>query len=222
MLLSFVYIATAIVASAIPVVADLASGCNCDGVKPAQPNITFMCGEELLGPAALNKTPPTLFAHYDQLGGLCPEEWLKKYTETKNGTLVYRYPDDDGFQISVDNNRTINGTDLTINGTDLTINGTELLLPGMLVDRFGRPSGKYLAPAYTPVSQRALPPRTLNPGGTYNLYNVSKPFNVSSGTTAAGFGQSGQGTQYHLLNGTTVQWYVEHGYLKEIKYESDL
>jgi hypothetical protein len=84
------------------------------------------------------------FCMYDKLGGLCPGEWLKKWT--KDG--AYKFPDYDGFQVSTEK---------------LPINGTELLLPGTLVDRFGRPSGKFLAPVYTAVSQRALLPWTLNP-----------------------------------------------------------
>jgi hypothetical protein len=157
-----------------------------------------MCGEELLGPAVLDESPQALFAHFHQLGGLCPADWLKKWT--KDG--AYKFPDYDGFQLSTEKH---------------PINGTELLLPGTLVDRFGRPSGGFLAPVYTPVSQRALPPWTLNPPGAYRMYKVLKAFNVSSGTTAAAFEQPGQGTQYHLLEGKKVQDLVKLEFLKCIE-----
>jgi hypothetical protein len=136
-----------------------------------------LCGDKLLGPAKLPENP--LFDHYKRLGDLCPDAWLKKYTSNK----TYIFPPADGFQLSTNN---------------LPINGTELLRPGMLIDRFGPDTGKFLAAAYTPVRQRALPPSTLN-SEMYRVYEVMKDLEVVSGATAGWFEQPGQGTQYHLV-----------------------
>ncbi|KAJ7258221.1 hypothetical protein C8J57DRAFT_1645317 [Mycena rebaudengoi] len=178
MLFSLVYVATAMVVSMIPAVGavvGLADGCTCNGANDVN-GTEYLCGDALLGPAKLPET--ALFAHYKQLGDLCPGAWLVRYTI--NG--AYRFPPADGFQLSTD---------------QLPINGTELLRPGMLVDRFGRDTGTFLAAAYTPVRQRALPPGTLN-SGMYRVYKVLKDLPVVAGTTADWFEQPGQGTQYHL------------------------
>ncbi|KAJ7256246.1 hypothetical protein C8J57DRAFT_1517416 [Mycena rebaudengoi] len=114
---------------------------------------------ELLGPAKLPETP--LFDYYKRLGDLCPDAWLKKYT--RNG--AYLPPPADGFQLSTDH---------------LRIKGTELLRPGLLVDRFGQETDKFLTAAYTPVRQRPLPPGTFNLG-MYRVYKVLKDLEVVSG-----------------------------------------
>ncbi|KAJ7323288.1 hypothetical protein DFH08DRAFT_711909 [Mycena albidolilacea] len=173
----------------------LQTGCKC---PTARPNGTeYLCQDERLGPAILPGTPglAPLLTHYDQLGGLCPDKWLENNTYTPgNGT--YRYPLYDGFQRSTAN---------------MSIEGEELLLVGTRLDRFGDAGGKYLSPAYTPVEQRSLPPKRLNPTGfpatvEYHVYEVIVPILVRAGTIAAAFGQPGQGTQYELINATVAAW----------------
>jgi Tuberculosis necrotizing toxin len=95
------------------------------------------------------------------------------------------------------------------------------LLPGEEVDRFGAESGKFLAPLGTPYTERALPPANLD--GTngavdcdYHKYEVVKEFDVMAGRAEPWFGQTGMGTQYLLLRGSTVCSLVENGDLKRL------
>ncbi|KAJ7355156.1 hypothetical protein DFH08DRAFT_690281, partial [Mycena albidolilacea] len=151
----------------------------------AKPNGSqYYCEDKRLGPAVLPATAALmpLLAHYKQLGGLCPEEWLRNYTFTP-GNGSYRYPLFEGFQLSTEG---------------VPIEGEVLLPAGTLLDRFGPPSGRYLSPAYTPAAQRALPPSRFNPPMEYHVYEVLTELNVTAGTIAAAFGQPGQGTQYQL------------------------
>jgi hypothetical protein len=134
---------------------------------------------------------------YDRLGGLCPGEFLRKWTFPSNGS--YHYPDVMGFQLST---------------TDKPIDGEETLVKGMLIDRFGGVHGMFLAPAYTPFAQRSLPPSALNdpmggPTENYHVYRVERNFTVLSGTIAGWFGQPGQGTQY-WYNGTVEDLLASH------------
>ncbi len=85
------------------------------------------------------------------------------------------------------------------------------LMPGQKVDRFGRDTGKYLAPAGTPIPMRALPP---NNTGKYHIYEVIKPFEVERSTIAPAFGQIGLGTQYKTP--VQIKVLVNRGILKEI------
>ncbi|KAJ7807372.1 hypothetical protein B0H14DRAFT_3881984 [Mycena olivaceomarginata] len=182
MLFSFVYAATAFALSLIPTAAGLPQPNTCVGMSASAP---------LSSPELPGSRP--LLTHYDQLGGLCPDKWLENNTYTPgNGT--YRYPLYDGFQRSTAN---------------MSIEGEELLLIGTRLDRFGDAGGKYLSPAYTPVEQRSLPPKRLNPTGfpatvEYHVYEVIVPILVRAGTIAAAFGQPGQGTQYELVNATVA------------------
>ncbi|KAJ7225166.1 hypothetical protein C8J57DRAFT_1535430 [Mycena rebaudengoi] len=182
MLFSLVYVAIAIVMSMIPAVGaveGLPAECTCAGATSSAMNATnYLCGDELLGPAPATLLHTPLLVHYKQLGNLCPDAWLKKYTQDRR----YIFPPYGGFQLS---------------SAQLPINGLEVLGPGMLVDRFGADTGKFVAPAYTPVLQRALPPKTLNLA-QYSVYEVQKNLTVVVGTTAAAFEQPGQGTQYDL------------------------
>ena len=85
------------------------------------------------------------------------------------------------------------------------------LMPGQKVDRFGRDTGKYLAPAGTPMLMRTLPP---NNTGKYHIYEVIKPFEVERSTIAPAFGQIGLGTQYKTP--VQIKVLVNRGILKEI------
>ncbi|KAJ7732994.1 hypothetical protein B0H16DRAFT_1696104 [Mycena metata] len=174
--------------------------CNCTGTINTD-STKYLCGDARLGPFILPEKAP--FSHmlyrYDPFGGLCPGEFLSKWTFANNNS--YRYPDHDtrGFQIST--------TEKTY------IDGNETLVVGMLLDRFGPESGKYLAPAYTPFAQRSLPPLSLN-DSDYHVYKVTKNFTLLSGPTAAWFGQPGQGTQY--WSGNAVKEMISAGNLTEV------
>ncbi|KAJ7775520.1 hypothetical protein B0H16DRAFT_1713106 [Mycena metata] len=174
------------------------AGCDCRGTNPTDP--TFLCGDRRLGPASLPTTSGlgSLLHRYDRLGGLCPDEFLAKWT--LNGTI--QYPPFDGFQLST-------------GGTPIEGNGT--LSRGMLLDRFGKPNGKFLAPVDTPFGQRSLPPSSLETSTNYHVYRVeTDTITVLTGTIAPWFGQPGQGTQYELPPGTTVQSLLDARFLTEV------
>ncbi|EIN07988.1 hypothetical protein PUNSTDRAFT_16283, partial [Punctularia strigosozonata HHB-11173 SS5] len=165
----------------------------------------YVCGDFRLGPTTLPTGLPlgNVVFDYHRFAGLCPGEFLKAYTNASTGRYIY--PEPDGWQLDVANK---------------TINGTQTLPKHLVVDRFGNEvGGFFLAPAYTPYIQRALPPQSLNTPrddnsfpANYHRYEVITPFNVSSGPIAPAFGQPGQGTQYHtfmdvatLVNGTFLR-----------------
>ncbi|WUD75719.1 TNT domain-containing protein [Streptomyces sp. NBC_00510] len=80
------------------------------------------------------------------------------------------------------------------------------LAVGQRIDRFGNESGRFLAPAGSPYSQRSIPPSSLNTFDAgypfnYHLYKVVKPFTVLAGPAEPWFGQPGNGLQY-VLKGT--------------------
>jgi hypothetical protein len=76
-------------------------------------------------------------------GGLCPTEFLLAWTTDGH----YDYPPHDGF-----------ATDAA--GNPIVAEFT--LLPCMVVDRFGRETDRFLAPAAAPYMQRSLPPSGLD------------------------------------------------------------
>ncbi|KAK7031716.1 hypothetical protein R3P38DRAFT_2925325 [Favolaschia claudopus] len=179
---------------------------KCHGCRGITGNDTrYFCGDSRLGPAVFPKTKPlvAILANYDRFGGLCPDEFLQKYTNASTGSFVY--PPQEGFQLS---------------NTSMPIDGNQTLTPGLLLDRFGSEFGMFLAPAYTPFGQRALPPSSLNkpadghPVGNYHLYKVEREFTVLTGTIASWFNQPGQGTQY--LADTNVMMLVQEGFLSRV------
>ncbi|KAF7290801.1 hypothetical protein MIND_01321100 [Mycena indigotica] len=220
--------------------------CTCAGTSyNASLVLTYDCGDYRLGPTNLfpsllqaatatqpDRVVPKLLRgalDYDRLGGLCPGEWLAKYTNATTGFFIY--PDEDGFQLQaqvppapVQMNPQ---TGLPIEPAaqsqlEVPISGIQELERGMLLDRFGKETGQYLAPYGTPFSQRALPPASLNPpqGANattrydYHIYRVLKPFDVRSGPIAAWFDQPGQGTQYFVQN-ATVAGLLRDGFLEK-------
>ncbi|KAJ7290603.1 hypothetical protein C8J57DRAFT_1114573 [Mycena rebaudengoi] len=183
---------------AIPAaVARPAPGCNCLGTNFTDPQ--FLCGDARLGPEVLLTTGPLapLLTHYNRLGGLCPGDFLAKWTSPANG--FYVFPPFDGFQLSI---------------SDMPIEGTQLLLPGMRLDRFGSTRGMFLAPADTPYSQRSLPPSSLGPPAAYHVYLVKKNLTALAGEIAGWFSQPGQGTQYFV--NVTIQELLDTKVLVEI------
>ena len=83
---------------------------------------------------------------------------------------------------------------------------------GFKIDRYGGEGGKYAAPEGTPYTERALPPGTdsFSP----NVYEVIKPFEVTSGKTAPWFGEKGGGTQYKL--DVSIKELLDGGFIKEV------
>jgi filamentous hemagglutinin len=100
--------------------------------------------------------------------------------------------------------------------------GSELqatLPKGTLLDRFGGTSDKssFLAPAETPLANRALSPNTEI--STREIYEVLKPMPVEQSNTMPWFGQTGMGIQYDTAKGATgmtIQELVKLGYIKKV------
>ncbi len=69
----------------------------------------------------------------------------------------------------------------------------------ILIDRYGRDTGRFVSPQGTSFEERSLPKESIN--DEYHVYRVKKDIaNVLSGRTAAWFEQSGGGWQYRLLD----------------------
>ena len=168
-------------------------------------NTVYVCGDSRLGPRKLPEKFPlsTELATYARFGNLCPNDFLKKWTNSSTG--AYIYPMYDGFLLTTDNH---------------TINGSVTLPVGMKLDRFGSEFGNFLGPLGAPYLERALPPSNLNtPDGgiypyNYHVYQVTKVFAVSAGPIRAWFEQPGQGTQY--VTNSSVGDLVAGGYLKRL------
>ena len=87
-----------------------------------------------------------------------------------------------------------------------------ILNKGTIIDRFGGETGKYFAPAGTPIYNRALPYGTDL--SDYHQYIVEKPLFVESSTIAPAFGQIGGGTQYHSYSNASTL--IDSGFIREI------
>ncbi|KAF2116577.1 hypothetical protein BDV96DRAFT_491269, partial [Lophiotrema nucula] len=174
----------------------------------------FVCGDYRLGPIFLPTCSPLSSlvgedSTYHRFGGFCPGEFLAQWT---NEAGEYFYPKADGF---------------ANNSQGLPIKGQLTLTPGMKIDRFGRPSGSFVAPAGSPYMQRALPPINLDydPNATmtipynYHIYTVVKPISVTGGPVTPWFSQPGFGTQFELDG--TVQDYLDIGALIELPVEKE-
>jgi hypothetical protein len=87
-----------------------------------------------------------------------------------------------------------------------------VLKAGTVIDRFGHPTGNFLAPADSSYMGRAVPyDRFKMP---YYRYEVVKPLRVQAGQAAPWFDQPGGGLQYKTSE--RVQMLVERGYLRQI------
>ncbi|KAL6306572.1 hypothetical protein BKA93DRAFT_840967 [Sparassis latifolia] len=195
----------AAVASGFPIAVPVTD--YCQGTNNTNPQ--YLCGDYRLGPVVLPTAIPlgNLMSEYDRLGGLCPGEFLKTWTNASTG--AYNYPPLAGFQPDT---------------ASAPIEGNQTLSVGTRVDRFGSAYGSYVSPAYAPYIQRALPPSNLDtPAGeptypyNYHVYEVLKPFVVLSGPIAPWFGQPGQGTQYETP--MSVGALLNASYLKELTRE---
>jgi hypothetical protein len=142
---------------------------------------------------------------YKRFGDLCPRLFLAKWTNASNG--FYRYPPQNGFQLSTEG---------------LPIQGNMTLTVGMLLDRFGGDGGNFLSPADAPYSQRALPPSNLdtNPRApkypfNYHVYKVTKAFVVLAGPIAPWFEQPGEGVQF--VTPSNISTLISSGFLAEVQ-----
>ena len=86
------------------------------------------------------------------------------------------------------------------------------LKPGTLLDRFGQPGGRFLAPADASYMGRAVPYDRLKM--PYYRYEVRKPLRVAAGKAAPWFDQPGGGIQYRTT--LRVQELLAQGYLKQV------
>ncbi|KAF2708358.1 hypothetical protein K504DRAFT_456374 [Pleomassaria siparia CBS 279.74] len=174
----------------------------------------YVCGDNRLGPVILPSCLPlSTFvgqgSTYRRFGGLCPGEFLAKWTQfAPAGQGWFLYPYTDGF---------------ANNTAGDAIRGDLTLTPGMLVDRFGGTPGSFVAPGYSPYAQRALPPANLDFDArnasqvpyNYHLYEIRKPTVVAAGPVAPWFGRPGYGTQFELS--TSVRQLLEDGAFVEIQ-----
>jgi hypothetical protein len=70
------------------------------------------------------------------------------------------------------------------------------LAPGTEIDRFGDPDGNLTYAAGTPFPERSLVPEWVE--RPFHTYQVTRPFEVLSGTAIPWFDQPGGGTAYLL------------------------
>jgi filamentous hemagglutinin family protein len=99
--------------------------------------------------------------------------------------------------------------------------GTEQIVElkvGQRLDRYGGTSDKssFLAPASTPLEQRALSNTTNT--ALHDIYIVKKPFAVEESRVMPWFGKEGMGLQYETTAGTqlTIEKLVLEGYLEKV------
>ena len=95
--------------------------------------------------------------------------------------------------------------------------GTEkvVTLPrGFTIDRLGSENGSFVSPAGVPFDERSLAPGSAS--NSYRKYQVEKPLpDAVQAEVAPAFGKPGGGIQ--ILLEKPIKWYVENGYLKEVK-----
>ena len=87
------------------------------------------------------------------------------------------------------------------------------LRPGMHIDRYGAPTGRYLAPAGTSFEARAVPYDKAKMD--YHRYRVMKPLPVHTGPIAPWFDQRGGGVQY--MTARPVGELIAEGYLRKVR-----
>jgi hypothetical protein len=87
------------------------------------------------------------------------------------------------------------------------------LARGMQVDRYGQPTGRFLAPAGTSYEARSVPYDKAKM--EYHRYVVIRPFSVQTGRIASWFDQRGGGIQYRTEK--PVQALIDEGHLRKIR-----
>ncbi|HCQ8909119.1 TPA: hemagglutinin repeat-containing protein, partial [Escherichia coli] len=88
---------------------------------------------------------------------------------------------------------------------------------GTRLDRYGEPTGSFLAPKGTPYEQRALAPGTK--AEKYYEYEVIKPLPAIQGKIAPAFGETGGGIQIlpNMQERVNVEWLLKNGYIREVR-----
>lgn len=82
-----------------------------------------------------------------------------------------------------------------------------VLPPGMLLDRFGSPGGRFFSPQAAPYDARALP--YMCQDQVYTVYRVDRPLPANAGTAAPWFGEPGRAIQYQTAE-TAAQMLADH------------
>ncbi|ELM5997052.1 contact-dependent inhibition effector tRNA nuclease [Escherichia coli] len=88
---------------------------------------------------------------------------------------------------------------------------------GTRLDRYGEPTGSFLAPKGTPYEQRALAPGTK--AEKYYEYEVIKPLPAIQGKIVPAFGEPGGGIQIlpNMQERVNVEWLLKNGYIREVR-----
>ncbi|MBO4740508.1 MAG: TNT domain-containing protein [Bacteroidales bacterium] len=86
-----------------------------------------------------------------------------------------------------------------------------ILEEGTIIDRYGKPDGRYAAPQGTSLDARSLPPNTKST--TLSTYKVAMPLPALEGPAASSFWfqTGGGGTQYYF--NSSINQLINEGYL---------
>lgn len=90
-----------------------------------------------------------------------------------------------------------------------------ILQPGDYVQRIGSDGGRFVSPFFTDPFSLSLPYNQISNIYNPTIYEVLKPYQVTSGAAVPYFGQYGGGMQYNL--GKTVAQLVEEGILRLVQ-----
>ncbi|KAK2820060.1 hypothetical protein FQN49_007761 [Arthroderma sp. PD_2] len=180
----------------------------CKNIKFDPAHADSICGDVRLGPVVLPRRFPVSneLRTYSRFGGLCPDEFILKWTGNLDPSVWFKYPEANGFTIDTNGNPIMADTTFTV---------------GRKFDRFGNPTGTFLAPLGAPYIERSLPPPNLAPGSSgnypynYHVYEVMKEFKGGLGPVASWFGQPGFGSQ--ILTYMSVGDLVAQGFLRELE-----
>ncbi|KAG6167453.1 hypothetical protein E4U11_007059 [Claviceps purpurea] len=195
--------------------------CDCNGTDfDSSLTEEYLCGDRRLGPVNFTYTVddehplgPPLADTWSRLGGLCPGEFLEKWT-SEFGSFIDSPAD--GFQLDSQHH---------------PITKTVVLCPDQLISRFGSEEGSILSWRGFGFQDLALPPLSLmhwsrfcpyrltevdSAPMNFHAYKVLKPMQVTSGCIAPWFEQPGLATQF-VINGS-VEEAIREGFLE--KYES--
>ncbi|KAF6830413.1 hypothetical protein CPLU01_07339 [Colletotrichum plurivorum] len=211
------------IASALPSLIQVRQDAGVDGYTctgdliDADSGEAYACSDDRLGPAVLPGADVqplgAAVANYKRFGKLTIDEFLDKYWNTslnaRGDETGWKYPPKNGFVLDID---------------EWPIKSTVKVEVGTYVDRFGPPTGGFVAPAGAGFAQRAIPPDSLlnrftlnstNPNN-YHVYKVLQGFTVQAGPIAPWFEQPGGGTQYWLGDGWSVQMLLDGKRLEEV------
>ncbi|KAG6107780.1 hypothetical protein E4U14_004004 [Claviceps sp. LM454 group G7] len=195
----------------------LPPGCDCNGTNfDSSLTEEYLCGDRRLGPMNFTYTvddehprSPPGAETWSRLGGLCPGEFLEKWTD-KSGWFID--PPADGFQLDSQNH---------------PITKTVTLCPDQVIVRFGSEEGSIMSWGAFRFEDLALPPLSLvdekGPNSApmnFHGYKVLKPMQVTGGCTAPWFEQPGLATQY-VINGS-VEEAIREGFLEKWETETHL